>query len=160
MQWTCLLVAILIAATPPGEPVSPGGGTLTASEQTTGYVVTIRYAASDAVQGAAAATLRDRLPTRAESPLTPNGDGYFYFTMTLAAPQPVTFPQGATVDVVFPQALDSSLVYSLTLGFADKPIGPIVGTLQKNALHFVLPPFTAKPGVELMGEIDGDPANR
>jgi hypothetical protein len=135
--------------------------TLTAPAQdTAGYLITIRYPASD-TQGSVAATIRGRAPTRAESPLTPNGDAYFYFTVTFDGSQPVTVPQGATVDVVFPQALDTSLVYSLTLGFADKPIGPIVGSFQsKNALHFGLPAFTARPGVELMGEIDGDPPNR
>jgi hypothetical protein len=35
-------------------------------------------------------------------------------------------------------------------------MGPVDGTLTRNTLHFVLPAFTAPPGVELMGEIESD----
>jgi hypothetical protein len=159
----CLAIALaaLLIAAAPGNVVSPGGGELSPpADQTAGYLVTIHYPSSDAAQGTVSATIRGRAPTRAESPLTPNGDAYFYFTITLSGTQPVRFPQGATVEVVFPESLDPSLVYSLTLGFADTPIGPITGALRKNTLRFVLPPFIAKPGVELMGEIDGDPPSR
>ena len=98
--------------------------------------------------------LSGRKPNEAESWIVPHGDGFFFFYMTSNAPAHVA--SGSSLDVWFPFLLDPSLRYSLTIAYADKPIGPIDGTLSNNVVHFNLPEFTAPPRVELMCEIDGD----
>jgi len=101
-----------------------------------GYVVGLQFGANDAPSDAAIESFMTRAPTLAESWVTPGGNGYFFFSGTV---------------------LDTSLRYSLTIGGAGfMSIGPIDGTLADNRLHFVLPAFVATPGVDLMGEIDGD----
>jgi hypothetical protein len=102
------------------------------------------------------AEFHEREPTVGESTLTPHGDAFYYFDVALRGGALVTFTSGSRVDVWFPYVLDPALRYSLTLGFAQSPIGPIDGTLVNNTLTFELPAFSAQPGVMLMAEIDGD----
>jgi len=97
-----------------------------------------------------------RKPNEAESWIVPHGDGFFFFYMTSNASAPAHVASGASLDVWFPFLLEPRLRYSLTIAYADKPIGPIDGTLNNNVVHFNLPEFTAPPQVELMCEIDGD----
>jgi hypothetical protein len=52
--------------------------------------------------------------------------------------------------------LDDTLKYRLSFNGGEDSVGPIVGSIFDNVLHFDLPGFTALPGKELMGEIDGD----
>jgi hypothetical protein len=59
--------------------------------------------------------------------------------------------------VWFPFVLDAQKTYSLTIAHVAPIIGPINGTLANNTLQFTLPAFAIEPGVEIMGEIDGDP---
>ncbi len=121
------------------------------------YNAGIVLAANDAPRDAAFADLRGRAPTPAESWVTSSGNGYFYFSGTVASSAPIHVQGGSTVDVWFPFVLDPSLFYALTIAHADKPIGPIDGTLSSNVVRFVLPAFTLPPGATLMAEIDGDP---
>jgi hypothetical protein len=140
------------------DEIVPGGGEFSPPPSVPdGYVVTIAYAQNNAPSGTTFAGLLERKPTRGESPITPHGDAVFFFSFAINATGPVTFASGTSVTVVFPQALDTSLIYSLTIGFADKPIGPIDAKAHGNTLQFAIPGFTVNPNVELMGEIDGDP---
>ena len=78
-----------------------------------------------------------------------------YFDLTLNSTAPVVFSV-MSIDIWFPFVLDDSLQYDLTIGYADKPVGPIYAKPFDNVLHYVLPGFTATPGRPLMAEIDGD----
>ena len=123
-----------------------------------GYRLTLAFAPSDGGSGAKLANVESRAPTPAESWTNrPGGNSYFFFSGTVQAPQPVHVQRGTTLDVWFPFVLDTSLTYSLTIGGEGfTPIGPIDGALADNTLHFVLPAFTAPPGVDMMGEIESD----
>ncbi len=123
-----------------------------------GYRLTLAFAPSDGGNGAKLANIESRAPTPAESWTNrPGGNSYFFFSGTVQAPQPVHVQRGTTLDVWFPFVLDTSLTYSLTIGGEGfTPIGPIDGALADNTLHFVLPAFTAPPGVDMMGEIESD----
>ena len=146
-----------------GEQIQPAGGTVAAwGSQTAGYAFSMRYASNDAPANAAFSQVYGRAPTNAEFlPYpTPNGfyssDAAFYFDLTIHATKPLTFASGSRVFVWFPFVLDDTLRYNLTIGFADKPIGPIYATAFDNTLEFELPSFTVTPGKQLMAEIDGD----
>jgi hypothetical protein len=123
------------------------------------YEATITFAKTD-VDPETDASLEDfngRAPTQAESWIAPGGNSYFFFSGTVKAEQTVHVQAGTTLDIWFPFVLDPSLTYSLTIGGAGfSPIGPIDGTLADNTLHFVLPAFTAPPGVDMMGEIESN----
>jgi len=122
-----------------------------------GYVVGLQFGANDAPSDAAIESFMTRAPTLAESWVTPGGNGYFFFSGTVQSTRPVRVRAGTAIEIQFPFVLDASLRYSLTIGGAGfRSIGPIDGTLADNRLHFVLPAFVATPGVDLMGEIDGD----
>lgn len=123
------------------------------------YEATIAFAKTDVYPetGASLEDLNGRAPTKAESWITPGGNSYFFFSGTVKAEQPVHVQAGTTLDVWFPFVLDPPIKYSLTIGGAGfTPIGPIDGTLSDNTLHFILPAFTAPPGVDVMGEIESD----
>lgn len=122
------------------------------------YRAWIQLASSDAASDAAIADFRARKPTKAESWANPpSGNSYFFFSGTVQAKQPVRMQAGTTIDVWFPFVLDPSLRYSLTIAVPNAmSLGPVEGTLKDNTLHFVLPAFTASPGAELMGEIEGN----
>ena len=146
-----------------GEQLQPAGGTVAAwGSQTAGYAFSMRYTSNDAPAKAEFSQVYGRAPTNAEFlPYpTPNGfyssDAAFYFDLTIDATKPVTFASGSRVFVWFPFVLDDTLRYNLTIGFADKPIGPIYATAFDNTLEFELPSFTVTPGKQLMAEIDGD----
>ncbi|HVS46599.1 MAG TPA: hypothetical protein VMS32_08035 [Verrucomicrobiae bacterium] len=98
-----------------------------------------------------------RAPTLAEMLPTPGANAYYFFTITNAAPSVLRVDAGAALDVWCPFVLDPSLRYGMSLGFSDPTIKPVDGTLKDNVLHFTLPAFSAGPGVEMMGEIDGNP---
>ena len=95
-----------------------------------------------------------RAPTQAEFPGNPGSDSVYFFSFAIGGNAAVRVT-GATLDVWCPFVLDPHLRYSLTLAGADPIIGPLVGALHDNTLHFDLPPFTATPGNSVMGEIDG-----
>ena len=106
-------------------------------------------------------TVYARPPTDAEFIPYPTPAQYvpnavLYFDLRINGTSPVTFAQGTTIDIWFPFVLDDRLNYDLTIGYADKPIGPIYARAFDNALHFVLPAFTVTPGRALMAEIDGN----
>jgi len=143
-------------------PLLPGGGTLWQMRPyTSGYEITIRYAPSNAAAGASAQPLYARAPTQAE--IIPYPANYHflstavsYFDLTVNGPSPVTFAAGTTVEIWFPFALDDTLKYDLTIGFADAPLGPIYAKPFDNVLEWRLPAFTAMPGRRLMAEVDGN----
>jgi hypothetical protein len=122
-----------------------------------GYRVGLHFAQSDSSNDAAITDFRTRIPTQAESWITPGGNSYFFFSGTVKSEQPVHVHAGTTLDVWFPFVLDDALRYSITLAAPHlMSIGPIDGTLKDNTLHFTLPAFTAPPGADLMGEIESD----
>ncbi len=121
-----------------------------------GYAMAVRLASNDADSSARIRGVGGRAPTEAESWMTRGGNSYFFFSGTVDSAAPIHVTAGTTIDVWFPFVLDSSLYYGLTIAHADKPMGPIDGTLNNNVVHFVLPGFTLPPGATLMGEIEGD----
>lgn len=126
-------------------------------DRTDHYRLTIFFGTMDAPPNADLTQLRGRMPTEAESWMTRGGNSYYFFSADIRSEAPIHVKSGTTIDVHFPFALPPEKKYSLTIGFADEPIGPIVGTLKDNTLHFVLPAFSVQPGAHLMGEIEGDP---
>ncbi len=124
--------------------------------ETGAYALRIAFAANDAPQTARLARISGRAPTEAESWLAPDGNSYFFFYGSVESASPIRIRAGTRIDVWFPFVLDSTLTYSLTIAHADRPIGPIDGTLRDNILHFELPAFTLLPGSELFGEIEGE----
>jgi len=122
------------------------------------YGVRVRVAKNDGPWGSKITHIQSRAPTEAESWANPpSGNSYFFFSGTVQSPQPVHVQPGTTIDVWFPFVLDTSLSYSLTIAAPNAmSLGPVEGTLKDNTLHFVLPAFTAPPGAELMGEIEGN----
>ncbi len=150
-----------------GDVISPAGtgGVKSTAEFSTqsqvlddlnGYQMRITFARSDADAAARIVSLSGRPPTEAESWITRGGNSYFFFSGTVDSNAPIQVQAGTTIDVWFPFLLDTSLYYAITIGHADKPIGPIDGTLKDNVVHFVLPAFTLPPGATLMAEIEGD----
>lgn len=121
-----------------------------------GYQMAVHFSENDAASGSSILSVFGRTPTEAESWITRGGNSYFFFSGTVQSTQPIHVGAGTTIDVWFPFVLDSSLYYALTIAHADKPIGPIDGTLKDNVVHFVLPAFTLTPGATLMAEIEGD----
>lgn len=124
---------------------------------TGGYLTTLKYAKIMNSMGATVSRFYGRAPTENESTQHPNGDAFYFFTLELSGSKPVTFAQGATLDVWFPHVLLPNLRYRITAGFGTKSFGPISGTLSNNTLHYVLPEFTLAPHESMMFEIDGDP---
>ncbi len=120
------------------------------------YAVTMRLAGNDDPESAALGDVYIRPPTQGESWLTPNDNSYAFFSLTPKAAATVHIAAGMTFDVWFPFVLDPSKTYTLDIAHTVPTIDSVKGTLKDNTLHFVLPAFTAQPGVELMGEIDGD----
>ena len=151
-------------AGPPAQPTGPaidasGGRLHPPKSQTSGYDLDLRYAPNSADRGATFSVVYGRAPTPAEFlpyptryPITTTS--VFYFDVTIAAPRPVTFSSGSTLDVWFPFVLDDALRYELFLDGSDRAIGPIASPVFDNTLHFVLPALTATPGKSLIGEID------
>jgi hypothetical protein len=122
-----------------------------------GYRVELHFAPSVPRDDVKLTGFATRIPTEGESLVAPGGNSYFFHSGTVQSPQPVHVQAGTTLEVWFPFVLDPSLTYSLTIGGAGfTPIGPIDGALVDNTLHFVLPAFTAPPGVDMMGEIESD----
>ena len=142
-------------------PINSSGGYLTPWSPTSdGYRLSIRYSANDSGMGTTLSTF-ERRPTDAEllpypTPANYSSDAVFYFDLTFDGPKNVQFQPGTTIEVWCPFYLDAALRYNLSISNADKPIGPIYGSLFDNTVHFVLPAFTAMPGKTLMAEIDGD----
>lgn len=99
--------------------------------------------------------LRGRAPTLAEMPPTSGANSYYFFTLTNTTGNPIHLA-GLTLDVWCPFVLDPSLTYGVSALFSDPILVAIDGTLDDNVMHFALPPFTLRPGVELMGVIDGN----
>jgi len=122
------------------------------------YVVAL---SNDSGPSASLNNVTGRAPTEGESWVTPNNNGYFFFSGTLDSPTTVHVDAGTKLSVWFPFVLDTTKTYSLTIAHVTPVIGPINGTLLRdNTLHFVLPAFTIEPGADIMGEIDGDPYDR
>ncbi len=121
-----------------------------------GYQMAITFSQNDAGAAARIAPISGRPPTEAESWMTRGGNSYFFFSGPVETTAPIHVQAGTTVDVWFPFVLDTSLHYAITIAHADKPIGPIDGTIKDNVVHFVLPAFTLPPGATLMAEIEGD----
>jgi hypothetical protein len=140
-------------ATAPVCPNTPAPFTPRSDTDGYGVQMTLPQSAANVARGA----IQGRKPTEAESWITPHGDGFFFFYILYSGTALANVPDGTTLDVWYPFLLDPSLRYSLTIAFADRPIGPIDGTLHDNVVHFDLPAFVAAPGVKLMCEIDGDP---
>lgn len=125
------------------------------------YEITIFYTSNTSTPHAASSEMYARPPTDAEflpypTPMQYVPNAVAYFDLTINGTSPVTFTPGTAIDVWFPFVLDDRLNYDLTIGYADKPIGPIYARAFGNALHFVLPAFTVTPGRALMAEIDGN----
>lgn len=143
-------------------PVSSGGGVALPARQTTsGYDITVKYANNNANAGANFARIYARAPTPAEflpnpTPFRYTSDALMFFDIIIDAPKPVSFQRGTSIDVWFPFNIDESLKYRMSIGGGQEPIGPVIGSVFDNVVHFELPGFTALPGKELMGEIDGD----
>jgi hypothetical protein len=140
---------------------SSGGLQNPARSSTSGYDISIHYASNNAAAGAKFNRIYVRPPTPAEflpypTPYRYVSDAVMFFDIIIDAPKPVSFQKGTTFDVWFPFVLDDTLKYSLSFGGGQEPVGPITGTVFDNVVHFELPGFTALPGKELMGEIDGD----
>ena len=95
-----------------------------------------------------------RAPTRAEFLGNPGSDSVYFFSFNIGGDAAVRVTEAA-LDVWCPFVLDPNVRYSLTLAGAGPVVGPLVGTLRDNTLHFDLPPFTATPGSSVMGQIDG-----
>lgn len=119
------------------------------------YDARLTFGVNDAPATARLA-LHGRAPTAAESWMTDGGNSFFFFSGTVQSSAPIRIDAGTTLDVWFPFVLDTSLHYAVTIAHADAPIGPIDGTLEGNAVHFILPAFALAPGAELHGEIEGD----
>lgn len=154
------------AAYPDDVAIHPKGGTIHPPVRsfTSGYDITITYAANDAAPNVKPAQLFARAPTLAEfapshapAPGFGGPDAVCFFDLQIAGTKPVTFARGTSIDIWFPFVLDDQLRYNLTFFSADKPSGMIFGTIFDNTLHFVLPQFTLVPDKPLMAEIDGDP---
>lgn len=147
---------------PDRVPVNAKGGSLSSLKaQIDPYEMTVFLAPNDAVSGTMVSNLYARPPTHAEflpypTPYRIVSDAVMFFDLTIDAPKPVSFQKGTTFDVWFPFVLDDKLKYSLSFGGGREPIGPVPGSVFDNVVHFDLPGFTALPGKELMGEIDGD----
>jgi len=121
------------------------------------YLATVTLSDNDGNASSKIANLEGRAPTEGESWITQGGNSYYFFSGTVQSTKPVHVQAGTTIDVWFPFVLDTSLRYSLTIaGHGFSAISPVEGTLVDNTLHFVLPAFTAAPGVDLMGEIESD----
>lgn len=141
--------------------VTRAGGTATVLRpETSGYSIVIEYTANNAA-GKTPLSIYARPPTDAEFLPYPTPGQYVpnavaYFDLTINGKAPVTFAPGTTIDIWFPFVLDDRLNYDLTIGYADKPIGPIYARAFDNVLHYVLPAFTVTPGRTLMAEIDGN----
>jgi hypothetical protein len=148
----------------PVVSVLPRGATKHEPRSTTsGYDVTFSYAANDAPPGAAFSLFYVRPPSAAEmlpSPMPPSSWGgpnsVMFFSFTIASKAPVRFQAGSTLDVWFPFVLDDSVTYFFSTLSGTGEVGPLKAKAYDNALHFVLPAFTAKPGDEFMGEIDAE----
>jgi hypothetical protein len=128
---------------------------------TAGYDVAFAYAASDAQPGSTFSLFYVRRPTPSEMlPYPPpppqwgGPDAVFFLSFTVAAPAPVHFQAGSTLDVACPFPLDDSIVYFFDAVSSAGEITSRPVTSQKSTLRFVLPAFTAKPGEEIMGEAD------
>jgi len=150
----------------PDVRIHPKGGMIhpPARNFTSGYDITIAYAANDAAADAKLTQLFARAPTPAEfapshapAPGFGGPDAVCFFDLQIAGSKPVTFARGTAVDIWFPFVLDDQLRYNLTFFSADKPSGMIFGTIFDNTLHFVLPQFVLVPDKPLMAEIDADP---
>ena len=123
-----------------------------------GYHVTIVLAASDAAPNATVADISGRAPTRGESWLTPNNDAFYFLSGTVRSATTIHVRPGSTIDVWFPFVLDPTWHYTLTIaGKGGDSLVNLPGTLARNTLHFVLPAFALAPGIDVYGEIDGDP---
>jgi hypothetical protein len=138
-----------------------GGAAWIARQDTGGYEITMRYAKNDAVPGSTFARIYARAPTPAEflpypTPFRYVSDAVMFFDIIIDSAKPVSFEHGTAVDVWFPFNIDESLKYRMSIGGGREPIGPVVGSVFDNVVHFELPGFTALPGKELMGEVDGD----
>lgn len=150
------------AADPTHIPLNAGGGAAwTMRQDTSGYEITTRYAKNDAAPGSIFARIYARAPTSAEflpypTPFRYVSDAVMFFDIIIDSPKPVSFDRGTVVDVWFPFNIDESLKYRMSIGGGREPIGPVIGSVFDNVVHFELPGFTALPGKELMGEIDGD----
>ncbi len=146
---------------PKRQLVKPGGGSLGSfRSDTSGYEIVVRYAANSS-QDALFHIPYARPPTQAEILPYPTtlhfvSTAVLYFDLTTDGSAPVTFQPGTTIDIWFPFVLDDTLSYDLTIGFADKPIGPIYAKPFDNVLHYKLPGFAATPGRALMAEVDGN----
>jgi hypothetical protein len=127
--------------------------------KTKAYALSTTFSANDATPQSRLTDLAGRAPTSAESWEARCGNGYFFFSATLSSQQPVHVSAGTKLDVWFPFVLAPKMTYSLTIAHVTPIIGPLNGTLTDNTLHFELPAFSAEPGADLMGEIDGDPFN-
>lgn len=128
--------------------------------ETSGFGLALTLSKNDASAGFSP-TLYARAPTQAEIIPYPTtyhfvSNAVVYFDLAIDSAKPVTFAPGTTIDIWFPFVLDDTLQYDLTIGFADRPIGPIYAKPFDNVLHYTLPGFTISPGHELMAEIDGN----
>jgi hypothetical protein len=145
---------------PLNNPIQPPGGTIWAVRSyTSGYELTVHYAANSGDGSFRPAYAR--APTQAEILPYPTtlqfvSTAVLYFDLSIDGSAPVKFQPGTTIDIWFPFILDDTLKYDLTTGFADAPIGPIYAKPFDNVLHYTLPGFTATPGRALMAEIDGN----
>lgn len=147
---------------PKRAAVLPRGGPVQIDDsESDPYQINIRLAPNNAQPSTNLTRLYARPPTPAEflpypTPYNYTSDALMFFDIVFEGPKPVSFQKGTTMDVWFPFALDDTLKYRLSFGGGQESIGPIIGSVFDNVVHFDLPGFTAFPGKELMGEIDGD----
>jgi hypothetical protein len=121
---------------------------------TDGYALTIRYSPNDAARESHFARVFGRRPTMTESWLARDGGAEFLFGASVVSRLTIHFASESTVEVWCPFVLDPRLVHTIKLTIADRPLGPIVGTLRDNTLHFSLPAFAVPPNAAIAGEID------
>jgi hypothetical protein len=119
-----------------------------------GYVATLSERLPENI------TMHARAPTEGEMPPTRGANSYYFFSVRNTGTAVVQFANGLQLGVWCPFVLDPNLRYTLTIAGIDPTVGPVDGSLRDNELNFNLPAFAAPPGVELMGEIEGNPLIR
>ncbi len=148
---TAVILALVMAIT--AGVASPNDASAISASQD-GYLATLRLSTHAIGAIPAGTMLRGRSPSAAEKPPTPGADSVYFFTIE-SEERAVPFDAGSRLDVRCPFPPDPSLRYTLTIARSNPYVGPIVGTTNGNALHFILPAFTVPPGTEVQGEIDG-----
>lgn len=149
-----MLATLLLALSLP--VLSPSGTSSTlAPEDSDGYVVVVSFSKNDAAPQTPVPVMHARRPTPAERYPAPGSNSNFF--LYLRSTQRISFAPHTSIDVTFPQYLSPRVEFSIMLDLTETPVGPIVGSLHNNTLHFDLPAFTILPGTPVTAEIESRP---